>query len=801
MTTSLQKSIPTKILTNKGLVPVEEVKKGDVVVSIENGFRVENTVEEVEKTECIGNSFKVNGEIVLASNQSIFANGNVTHAKLLKVGDTLVDLEGKSFQVETIEEIEQKYWYKFQIDGNHGYFANGILLHNASRFWVLDTGTWDNADTTHWSATSGGLGGASVPVDGDTVTFDASSCLLSGTVTLGYSPTVTSITCGALTGTLDFNTRNPTMDTFSYSGTGVRTIAFGSGTWTIRGSGTTVWSGGTTTNLTLTGTITINCTYSGGTGSRTISTGTSVFANTSSVMNITAGTDTITTANSTPGFYTLNFTGFSGTWVNGSATTYSFKNSLIMSATMTNNVTSAITFNGTAGTGTFTPNGIQFASAITFSGVGGTWQLGSNLVNTSSITLTNGTFTAVNGASNYNVTCTLFSSSNANTRVLTMGSGTWTLTGSGATIWTTSTNTGLTLTAGASIVNCTYSGGTGTRAISMGAGDSLNTLKVSAGTDIFNFGRITCVDLDFTGFSGENDLVTATSTINGNIIFSATMTFGGSQVYTFSATSSKTITTNGVTIDRSVTLSGVGGIWVLQDNFTMGSTRTFSLSNGTINSNNKNVSVGLFSSSNSNTRTITLGSGTWTLTGTGTVWTTATTTNLTLTANTATIKLTDSSASTKTFSGGGLTFYYIWLAPGVGAGEFDFVGSNTFTSFLDDGTVAHAIKFTAGTTTTFTNKPDFSGASVANITISSITAATHTLVFSGTTPISFDFLTISYSIASPNTVWYAGANSVDSGNNTGWVFGEYHVDIDRTKIERFDQDRFAEYRFAQNRFF
>ena len=45
----------------------------------------------------------------------------------------------------------------------------------ANRFWVGNGGTWDNEDTTHWSATSGGSGGASVPGPIDDIFFNSSS--------------------------------------------------------------------------------------------------------------------------------------------------------------------------------------------------------------------------------------------------------------------------------------------------------------------------------------------------------------------------------------------------------------------------------------------------------------------------------------------------------------------------------------------------------------------------------------------------------------------------------------------------
>jgi hypothetical protein len=60
------------------------------------------------------------------------------------------------------------------------FFAAGIFFalapsaSAADRYWVGGTGNWDNT-TTHWSATSGGASGASVPTSVDNVFFNAAS--------------------------------------------------------------------------------------------------------------------------------------------------------------------------------------------------------------------------------------------------------------------------------------------------------------------------------------------------------------------------------------------------------------------------------------------------------------------------------------------------------------------------------------------------------------------------------------------------------------------------------------------------
>ena len=129
----------------------------------------------------------------------------------------------------------------------------------ATRFWVGGTGTWDSTTTTHWATTSNGAGGASAPVAGDAITFDASSG--GGTVTPDSSIdsiAFLSLSAGGFTsGTLAFNTNNPNMaftSTVNFSGAVTRTINTGSGTWTLSSSATgSIWD--ITTNTGLTGTF------------------------------------------------------------------------------------------------------------------------------------------------------------------------------------------------------------------------------------------------------------------------------------------------------------------------------------------------------------------------------------------------------------------------------------------------------------------------------------------------------------------------------------------------------------------
>jgi hypothetical protein len=171
----------------------------------------------------------------------------------------------------------------------------------ASRFWVGGTGTWDAADTTHWSATTGGAGGSSVPGAADTATFDGSSG--GGTVTVNTNVAIITITMGAFTGTLDFATNNNSVTLsglFSCSGTGTRTLNMGSNTWTLSSNNGTVWDCGTSTNLTLNaGTSTI-LVSANPVFNRSLSLGTSLTYNIISVDN-TADKSYITSFSATTG--------------------------------------------------------------------------------------------------------------------------------------------------------------------------------------------------------------------------------------------------------------------------------------------------------------------------------------------------------------------------------------------------------------------------------------------------------------------------------------------------------------------
>lgn len=242
----------------------------------------------------------------------------------------------------------------------------------------------------------------------------------------------------------------------------------------------------------------------------------------------------------------------------------------------------------------------------------------------------------------------------------------------------------------------------------------------------------------------------------------------GGNTFIFEGRAAFTWTTGGVVYTGGFTIQMVGGTMTLTDNLSMNNTSVFTLNNGTFNAAGFNVTARRVSITGTPTRALTMGSGTWTLISASAeaVWNATTVTGLTLTSTGSTILISDTGAATnKSFIGGGLTYNNLTVSS-TSTGIMDFTGSNTFGVFTINA--PRTVRFTAGTTTTVSSFVAM-GASGNVITISSITAATHTLSdASGTN--SADWLNLTNSIAGGGAAWYAGANSVDNGGNSGWIF-------------------------------
>jgi hypothetical protein len=468
----------------------------------------------------------------------------------------------------------------------------------ANRYWVGGTGTWDAASTANWSATSGGASGASAPTTADAVNFDSGSgtgtvttaagatgltVLVNSTninLTLGANLTV----AGAVTltiGTINLSSFTFTAPNFSSSNTNARTIAFGTGKFSLTLNNGFIWACNDTTNLTITGEPVVDLTYAGSTGTRTVIHG-SAAGGTEALavsINVTAGSDIIALDRSGTASVSyiknLNFTGFTGTGPN----TFGFAiyGNLILGAGMTvGNV--GFTFSKSTGTQEITTNNVVSNVDYLFNG-NATYKLIDNLtINAAkTATLTSGTL----DLNNQTLSTGLFSSTNSNVRSIAFGTGNITITGSG-TVWTTATPTNFSYT-GTPTVNISNNSATATT-VSTGALTASQALNFN-----YTIGTYTLTDtnsvyknLNFTGFTGT--VPNSVRTLYGNATYVAGATYtAGANVTTFAATSgTQQITTNAQTLDFPLTFNGIGGTFAFQDALTQGSTRAFTLTNGTV---------------------------------------------------------------------------------------------------------------------------------------------------------------------------------------------------------------------------
>jgi hypothetical protein len=506
------------------------------------------------------------------------------------------------------------------------------------------------------------------------------------------------------------------------------------------------------------------CTSSGGTPAAAnfpLAQDTAIIDQNSSITSLTIetiwniGTIDMSTRTSSMTISTLtNNSNIYGNWLNGSGTTISG--------------TVAIFFSGRNTTQTITSNSRSFSQGIYIQTIGGTVAINGNLT-TSGTTLNNGTLDLTNGgAGNYTLSTGLFISSGTNTRQITFGTGNITCTGTG-TVWNTVTTSGLTIT-GTPVVNVTSTGST---AITVSAG------TYSGGIASFNFtggtyaltltGNYYFRSLDFTGYSGT--LGSNTLYIYGNLTLSSTMTVAtGAQTWTFNGTSGPyTITTNGISLDKNFTFNGIGGTWNLGSSLTLSPVSSSALIthvNGTINLASYTLTSASYTTS-AGTKNLTFNGGTFVVTAsTTTAFNNAAPTSFTTTAGTGTGSISMTGASAKTFVGGGST-YNCTLNQG-GAGALTITGANTFNN-ISNSVQPATVTFPASTTNTFSNF-NLNGTSGNLITINSSTSGTQATISKASGTVSVNYLSIKDSNATGGASWYAGANSTNVSNNTGWLF-------------------------------
>jgi len=306
---------------------------------------------------------------------------------------------------------------------------------------------------------------------------------------------------------------------------------------------------------------------------------------------------------------TRYWVGGTGTWDSASTTNWSATSGGAAGASAPISVDDVI-FDSLSGTGTCTTTATATARDTTLNSSVLNLALGANTTITRTFVLTLGSLSLTGNSGNWTLTVLSFASTNSNVRSIAFGTGGINVTGNAATVWNMGTATNFTFT-GTPTVNLTYVGATGTRGISFTTGatatNALN-FNVTDGTDIVTMPFVSR-NFNFTGFAGTLSLGASGSLlIYGNYTLSSGMTItGGGIALTFSATSgTQQITTAGRTLNTPLTFNGIGGTFAFQDALTQGSTRAFTVTNGTVQLKNGVTStVGAFATSGANQKFLT----------------------------------------------------------------------------------------------------------------------------------------------------------------------------------------------------
>ena len=689
-----------------------------------------------------------------------------------------------------------------------------------TRYWVGGTGTWDATTTTNWSTSSGGAGGASVPTSLDAVVFNTSSSTANAayTVTIGTGANVraAAITMGG----------PGSGNKITWAGSG-NMILHGSFNLTAGTAGCTrtftggiTWSGSTSgktfnsNGVTLASAITVNGVSAEWTLAAALDIGSSTLTVTNGLIdfdtyNLTAGSISSNNAN----IRTIDFgTGtatLSGSIPFTAGTAESNRSSLTITASTSQiNCSGAnaafsgnnqsfynVSFTSTSA-GAVTLNGVNTFNNLSFTGI---TAAGLRFVSVTANQTINGTLTLSAGT---NATMRTFVRSDTigTTRTLTCAAASLTdvdfrdITIAGAAAPASGTrlgdckgNSGITFGAGANkywnLAGSNNWSATGW-ATSSGGSPSANNFPLAQDTCIFEStspgsGTTTTIDQSYNigtinmSARTSNTMTLATGsttpTIYGNWVNGTGTTLTGTGTMTFAGRGSQTITSAGKTFTQPFTINTPGGSVTLQDAFS--SSNNFTVVSGTFDAASYNFSMtgasATFLGNSGTSKTIAIGAGTWTLAGSSTVWNGGIPANTTITG-TGTISLT--SASAKTFTGGGISYSGITL-DNNGAGTLTISGNNTFKDITNTYKGTGAATISIGTTTQTVTQWTGAGESGRVLTVTGTSASSPgTLVLSGATDPNVDYLTITGVRAYNLTdTWYAGANSTNNGS-LGWYF-------------------------------
>jgi hypothetical protein len=669
----------------------------------------------------------------------------------------------------------------------------------ADRYWVGGTANWDGTAGTKWALTSGGAGGQAVPTSADDVFFDAASGAVVATITTESGTAAKSINCTGFTGTLASTVVGfPVHGSLTLSATMTATSL----SFDIRATGTVTTAGKTLTSLTIAasgGTVTLGgaltvsdaLTVTSGTFTTSASnyavTANQLVANGASVKTITLNASTVTLSSASTLSGAFNYTGSSLTFNAGTSTIN------LSGTTCRLDAGAGLTFNNVALTSTSTSTTRQIDGVNTFA------QLTLAAPASSAVSVyefhANQTITTLVAAGASAIRRIFLCSDILGTR-RTLTVTTWSsitdvdfrdigmnTSRSGTRLGNAGGNLNITFPAAKTVYwnlagaqNWSATGW----ATSSGDSPAINNFPLAQDTAVFDEnGAITNItvnsrwNITTVDMSARTSAMTFTCAssnqllINGNLITGSGVTYAGTSRLVFSGRAPQQITTAGKTVTQVVEIASAGSTVTLQDALTVSviTTGSITLTSGTFDLDGYNVTItgGTFNGSGSIARTLAFGGSTFTVGGTA--FTSSVSTNFTVSGS-GTVRMTR--AEQKSFGSGSADYSGITVDQ-AGAGLLVFGNAGTLGNISNSyaSTGATSIRFDANQTL-----GDFTASGQAGrvLTItSSINGVARTLTKTSGV-VSVNHLNIRDSTATGGADWYAGANSVNTSNNTGWIF-------------------------------
>jgi hypothetical protein len=769
------------VKTINGDKKLADLVVGDVLIG-DKGRK--NTVKEIRSF--LGQEYYllINNKYHFHNHQSVMQVGDIAiHAQDLKKGDWLLREVGAE-QVESIKRIHKPLpFVSLSLDGDHTYFINGILVHNADRYWVrLVNDTWNTTAGSKWATTSGGASGASAPTTSDNAIFDGNSGTATVTINTGaaclswnasaYGGTFAGSGSMTVAGSLTWGTGMTRTYTgaVGFTGSGSFTLTFAGKTCasalTFNNSGGT-WTVQDTLNSTQTiiltqGTLdtndqTITCTTfnSSNSNTRALDLGASIF-NATSAWTLTNSANMTLTA----GTSSIRLTG-SAAFNGGGLTYYELQCNGTSHIVSQANTFTTLERNGTAvTTGTW-----SFATTQTTTNFNVNGNSESNRILVQSST----TGTAVT------ISATNVTSVNANYMDITgAGAASWDLSAATGGAGDCEGNTNITFSTPITAYWYADAGSySDTTKWFLGSGGTGGASRIPLPQDtarvdsasITTTGRVITLNMprigtfDTTGVTNNPSIIkTAFVFCHGDWILDG-ITATDSFLLTLASRTSRVLDTNGISLGYSISVFAIGGTYTLLSALSLSGLTTAA---GTFNSDGFSITGAAFSVSGTHARVVNLDSSIITLSGTGNIFISTTITGLTFNAQTSEFRSISTSATARTINMNGLTFYKITFS-GTSTATLNFTGSGSIANVASE-TANHTFQFTAGTTITWLGVWDIW--TTGSSTITSITTATYTMSYAGGPIQGSGSLIISYMVGAQDETFYAGSGSTDAGNNT-----------------------------------